>query len=1285
MGKASITIDVNGKWSGAAALQGAENALTSLNKAASSTAKGVAASLKGQEANYKRLSRMAASTSASTTQNIAQIGDQLVVTGGKFYAYGEQMKAAGAAMTAAITAPMIGLAAYSGQAAVSYDTALANVRKVTNMTEGELQKLGQAAIDLSTTQPVDAQTILNIEAMGAQFGLADDQLQGFAKTVSGLDIATDMNAETAATQMAQFKNIVNMSDEDMGRYGSTIVDLGNNFSTTESKIGATALRFASAGKQAGLSEPQILALSAAMSSMGIEAEMGGSSLSQVFAIIGKSVADGGSRLEAFAKTSGMSVDQFKQAWETDAAGAFQAILKGVSSADDMNVALEAMGITSIRQSDVMRRLAGRTDLVASALGHATTAWQENTALQAEVDQRNESMASRLQVLKNRIDAIAIQVGVPLVNALISALDAASPVIETMGDLARSFSEADKGTQQAVLGLAALVAAAGPVASTMGNLSQLFGGVTSGIGNVVRDYAAYADALRTTDGAQMRVYNSAKNSVNAMALTKNTAVKAAGSVENYVKVWEEHEAQSRRVPALEKKFESAMDSVATATDKNRTSRLRYASSVETALNKEQAALAQSSAMLTSWQKGVKTTESVAKATEKAGTSFTGLAGKIGGAAKGIAGFAGSLLGAIGPQIALMAGIAAVTAVVGFYAQKAQEAAERQDRMNKASQTLADISASAADGAKAQANAVASMAGAGKEASEALGDLNEKTQESLTNYETSAATVDQYVQTIQNLTSQGQLNAYQQEQLKTAVKGYNDITGDSVEVTDAAKGALSKSTEELVKNAEAWKRNAEMQAYQQAALEYQKQAIKTDIERKQAREELTEVEKRHNELQKKVLEGGLTKQEWEEMGKLATRSDELKSSIEELDNAHKSASASAETATNKLAAMSEEGQKLQQAFNDLHITDALKNSGVDVDDFTAKLINAGYSADTFKEAMNKGIDISALATAFNGNVDQMVWAIQHWNEVPMQGKDGKITVEDGQLKLANGEVLEWNGKEFVSKHATANVDGNAVDGKAKDGLDATKKSVDAQYSKTTTQTSNGNAVNGAAKSGMDATKKATDSLYSKTVTANSNGTASSGYAAPKIWDTTNATNSLRSKTVNVNANGNYASAGPSIIDLGRAIGNLASKTVDVVTNFITGGNGGKRAAGGIRTHADGGIRYHAHGSIVNAPRTGYPLDLVGEAGAEAIVPLTNRKYAMPFVKMIATETAESMYRRAIEPNLALNQPSAASAKAVPAVSSTTYNLYVNNARVNDTPEIRQTARKLIVDLVYTGRGF
>jgi hypothetical protein len=70
---------------------------------------------------------------------------------------------------------------------------------------------------------------------------------------------------------------------------------------------------------------------------------------------------------------------------------------------------------------------------------------------------------------------------------------------------------------------------------------------------------------------------------------------------------------------------------------------------------------------------------------------------------------------------------------------------------------------------------------------------------------------YVDTIQELAGQTGLTASQQGDLQRAVEQYNSITGDSVEVTDAASGALSKSADEIRNNADAWLENAKAQAY------------------------------------------------------------------------------------------------------------------------------------------------------------------------------------------------------------------------------------------------------------------------------------------------------------------------------------------------------------------------------------------------------------------------------------------------------------------------------------------
>ena len=130
--------------------------------------------------------------------------------------------------------------------------------------------------------------------------------------------STNMTATDSASSLAKFANITNMAADKYSNLGSVIVDLGNNFATTESDIVAMGTRLAASGELVGLSQAQIMALAAAMSSVGVEAEAGGSAMSKLLKNIQVAVETGGKSLTKYAKVAGMTGDKFKKAFGEDA-------------------------------------------------------------------------------------------------------------------------------------------------------------------------------------------------------------------------------------------------------------------------------------------------------------------------------------------------------------------------------------------------------------------------------------------------------------------------------------------------------------------------------------------------------------------------------------------------------------------------------------------------------------------------------------------------------------------------------------------------------------------------------------------------------------------------------------------------------------------------------------------------------------------------------------------------------------------------------------------------------
>ena len=292
-----------------------------------------------------------------------------------------------------------------------FESAFAGVKKTVDATEKEFERLKQDILDMSREIPSSASDIAGVMEIAGQLGIANEYLTKFTETMINLGVSTNMSAEDAATALAKFANITKMDPNDYERLGSVIVDLGNNFATTEEDIVNMATRLASTGDLVGLSEAQIMALSAAMSAVGIKAESGGSTMSKLLKKIQLAVETNSGSLKDFASVANMSTKEFSDAFKKDAVEALAAFIGGLNDTERNGksavAVLDDMELKEVRLSNTILALAGSGDLMTEAIKMANDAWGENTALAEEAGKRYETADSQMQLMKNAFKELGI--------------------------------------------------------------------------------------------------------------------------------------------------------------------------------------------------------------------------------------------------------------------------------------------------------------------------------------------------------------------------------------------------------------------------------------------------------------------------------------------------------------------------------------------------------------------------------------------------------------------------------------------------------------------------------------------------------------------------------------------------------------------------------------------------------------------------------------------------------------------------------------------------------------
>lgn len=392
---------------------------------------------------------------------------------------GAKLQTVGAELTKNLTLPLVAVGGLSVKAAKDFESSFAGIRKTVDGVVdagGNLTNFGKQLEtqfrDLAKEIPISVNELNRIGESAGQLGIKSESIIDFTKTIAAMGVATNMTTEQAADGMARFANITQMPQEKIGNLGSVIVELGNKLAATESEILDFGLRIAGAGEIVGLTESQIMGIAGAFSSVGIEAEAGGTAVQK--ALLGmQSAVTTGKGLGAFGGAA------FAQQFKADPGAAFASFLDTVGAAGKGGEqVLRNAGIDDARQIRAFLSMAAAGDLLRNSLKMAGDEWQRNTALTKEAEQRYRTFESQLILLKNRMYDVGITIGQSLIQSLLKMQPAIESVGGAIAGAANWFSNLPTPVQTAALGLAGFAAALGPLVYVIGSVyttgSALYG-------------------------------------------------------------------------------------------------------------------------------------------------------------------------------------------------------------------------------------------------------------------------------------------------------------------------------------------------------------------------------------------------------------------------------------------------------------------------------------------------------------------------------------------------------------------------------------------------------------------------------------------------------------------------------------------------------------------------------------------------------------------------------------------------------------------------------------------
>jgi len=364
------------------------------------------------------------------TDALAKV-DQATANSRKLNDISAKATTAGIGMVAAGTAAGAPVVAAVKQA-MTLESAMADVRKVTDMAGPQLERLSTDFLDLSERIPMTASELANIAAAAGAAGVGMDklgkpmkdqrqQLLEFTNDAAEMGVAFDMTADIAGETMAKWRTAFELPQAGVRALGDRVNALTNTFGGKAANVTDIITRIGPLGKVAGLAAPQIAALGSTLDSIGVTSEVAATGIKNTMLALTKGEAATKSQQAAY-KSLGLEATEVGKRMQQDAAGAIIDVMERIGKLDadkQSGILTQLFGSESV---SAIAPMLTNLDGLKARLDLAADAGQTAGSMHAEFLNRIATTEGATGLAGNALSGLNITMGESLLPTVVAVAD-----------------------------------------------------------------------------------------------------------------------------------------------------------------------------------------------------------------------------------------------------------------------------------------------------------------------------------------------------------------------------------------------------------------------------------------------------------------------------------------------------------------------------------------------------------------------------------------------------------------------------------------------------------------------------------------------------------------------------------------------------------------------------------------------------------------------------------------------------------------------------------------------